>query len=187
MRELGELMLAVLAALTAENLFFSQGMGFDRVLQAARRGTMLGIYALLVTLFSLVSGLLLFWLSGMVPVLWLPLVSAGVTGGVYLLVCIVLVMGAPEWYRKISWCLAPAAINTVVFSIPFLVRLQEWNPWQAIGFSLGTGVAFWLAAWLLTEMIPRLRHISMPAAFRGMPAVFLYMAILALAFLGFAR
>ena len=116
MRELGELMLAVLAALTAENLFFSQGMGFDRVLQAARRGTMLGIYALLVTLFSLVSGLLLFWLSGMVPVLWLPLVSAGVTGGVYLLVCIVLVMGAPEWYRKISWCLAPAAIP---LSFPF--------------------------------------------------------------------
>ena len=75
----------------------------------------------------------------------------------------------------------------MVFSLPFLGRLHQWNGWQAVGFALGTGLAFFLSTWLLTEMLPRLRSLDMPASFRGMPGVFLYLAILALALLGFAR
>ena len=38
MKELAQLLLAAFAAVTVENLFFSRGMGFDRILQSARRG-----------------------------------------------------------------------------------------------------------------------------------------------------
>lgn len=63
----------------------------------------------------------------------------------------------------------------------------QWSWGESVGFALGTGLSFWLAGWLLAEMMPRLTHISIPRAFRGTPAVFLYLAILALAFLGFAK
>lgn len=190
MMVLGELFLTALAALAVENLFFTQGMGFARVLHGAQKGRDIGLYALLLTGFSLLSSLLMIPLGNLLPTqefVWLGLLGAAVMAACYLLACLVLVTLCPGFYRKVRWCLAPAAINTVVFSLPFLGRLHQWNGWQAVGFALGTGLAFFLSTWLLTEMLPRLRSLDMPASFRGMPGVFLYLAILALALLGFAR
>ena len=188
MKELTPLLLAAFAAVTVENLFFSRGMGFDRILQSARRGREIGTFSLLIGLFSLLSGLIAGPLNRILPdsLWWVP-VSAGVTAVCCLAVSLVTACEFPALYRKIGWCLAPAAVNTVVLSIPILTASRDWSPWQTAGFAIGTGFAFWCAAWLLAEMIPRFRHMSMPAAFRGMPAVFLYLAILVLAMMGFAQ
>lgn len=184
------MLLMVLAALTVENVFLSRGMGFYEILHGAKKGKNIVAYALLLASFSVGSGVLTHWIAGWFPMMetqWFFLLAAGTILFCYLAVCIVLVMVFPKGYRRVSWCIGPAAINTVVFAVPFLAEQQQWNVWQIIGFAVGTGIAFWLIAWILAEQLPRLRHISMPAAFRGTPAVFLFLGILALALLGFVK
>ena len=94
MKELTQLLLAAFAAVTVENLFFSRGMGFDRILQSARRGREIGTFSLLIGLFSLLSGLIAGPLNRMLPdsLGWGP-VSAGGTGVCCLAVCLVTACG----------------------------------------------------------------------------------------------
>lgn len=183
-----QMLLMIVAAITVENVFFSRGMGFHEILRGARRGRNITAYALFLTLFSIASGFLSRWLSEITKLdqrLWLLLLAAGSILLCYLIVCLVLVIVLPGIYRRVGWCIGPAAINTAVFSVPFLAEQQQWGNWQILGFAIGTGLAFWLLSWIMAEQLPRLRHISMPAAFRGMPAAFLFLGILALGFLGF--
>lgn len=188
--QIGQMILVILTALTVENLFFSHGMGLYEIFRGARHGRSITAYALLIFAFSAGSGLLARWGWQLLPQKnrqWLYLIAVAAVLLCYLVICFGLVMLFPQAYRKVSWCIGPAAINTVVFSMPFAAEYYEWSAWQVLGFSIGTGLAFWLIAWILAEQLPRFRHISMPTAFRGMPAVFLFLGILALGFLGFVR
>ena len=187
MTEFGKMMLALLAALTTESMLFSRGIGFSRVLKAARKGWAIGLYAGLICIFSLLSALFSPRVAGWLPAFWFPLSVAVLAAAWYLAACLILAFAVPKVYRKISEYLPSAAINSVVLSIPFLGGMAQWSVGECIGFALGTGISFWIVGWLLVEMMPRLTHISVPRAFRGTPAVFLYLAILALAFLGFAK
>lgn len=187
MTEFGKMMLALLAALTTESMLFSRGIGFSRVLKAARKGWAIGLYAGLICIFSLLSALFSPMVAGWLPAFWFPLSVAVLAAAWYLAACLILAFAVPKVYRKISEYLPSAAINSVVLSIPFLGGMAQWSVGECIGFALGTGISFWIVGWLLVEMMPRLTHISVPRAFRGTPAVFLYLAILALAVLGFAK
>lgn len=187
MTEFGKMMLALLAALTTESMLFSRGIGFSRVLKAARKGWAIGLYAGLICIFSLLSALFSPMVAGWLPAFWFPLSVAVLAAAWYLAACLILAFAVPKVYREISEYLPSAAINSVVLSIPFLGGMAQWSVGECIGFALGTGISFWIVGWLLVEMMPRLTHISVPRAFRGTPAVFLYLAILALAFLGFAK
>lgn len=187
MTEFGKMMLALLTALTTESMLFSRGIGFSRVLKAARKGWAIGLYAGLICIFSLLSALFAPMVAGWLPAFWFPLSVAVLAAAWYLAACLILAFAVPKVYRKISEYLPSAAINSVVLSIPFLGGMAQWSVGECIGFALGTGISFWIVGWLLVEMMPRLTHISVPRAFRGTPAVFLYLAILALAFLGFAK
>ena len=71
-----------------ENLFFTQGMGFARVLHGAQKGRDIGLYALLLTGFSLLSSLLMIPLGNLLPTqefVWLGLLGAAVMAACYLL------------------------------------------------------------------------------------------------------
>lgn len=58
-----------LLAVTAENLIFTGGIGFSRVLRAARKPKTIGIYSLFVGGFSLVSALVAcFWVRFCFPI-----------------------------------------------------------------------------------------------------------------------
>ena len=52
-----ELCLAALLAVTAENVIFTGGIGFSRVLRAARKPKTIALYSCFVGLFSLASAL----------------------------------------------------------------------------------------------------------------------------------
>ena len=58
------------------------------------------------------------------------------------------------------------------------------RPHEAAGFAIGTGVAFFLAALVLSEALARYRNEYMPKAFRGLPSVLIYVGILSMVFVG---
>lgn len=190
MRTLMQMILTALAAVSVENVVFSGGIGFSRVLRAARRPRTIGVYALFVTAFSLVSAVLGSLLNPLLlsngTLAWLrPALLALCAAAAYCAAAAVLKFALPALYCKYEELLAPAAINTVVLSMPYAQRSFQLPLLQAAAFAVGTGAAFFLAAVVLAHVAPRFRNDDMPKAFSGLPAVLIYMGILSLAFAGF--
>lgn len=185
-----ELLLYAVLALTAENIIFSAGVGLSRALRAARKPHSLLPYAGLVTFFSLLLSI-----CGVVftPLLrtndWLfffsPVLFAVGMALFYCLSVLILRQFCPRIYARIRAILAPAAINCIVLSMPFLSRILNMGWAGAIGFSLGTGIAFLLAALILREAIESFRDPAVPRSFQGLPAALLYAGLFSMAMAGF--
>lgn len=182
-----KMLTAALLALTAENVLFAGGAGFSRALRAARRPAGAGIYALFVTVFSLCSGLAGYLLSplflGAYQAVY-PAVIAAVAAALYFLAAVFLRVTAPSFFEKFSSILAQAAVNTVVLAIPFLRQMCSFGFSETIGFSLGTGAAFFLAVLVLEQALCLCSNPDMPRAFSGLPGVLVYIGILSMVFAG---
>ena len=186
-----QLLFYALLAVTAENVFFVSGIGFSRVLRAARKDKPgLLLYSALLSGFTLVCSLLTEPLNKLLlknaDLSFLrPAVFAVVVAAVYILVVFIWKTWFYESYQKIDQTIPSAAINCVVLALPFLQRTLKMDIAQTIGFSLGTGVAFFLAVLVFTQAMVKFQVSDMPKSFRGLPTIFLYIGILSMAFIGF--
>ena len=80
-----------------------------------------------------------------------------------------------------------SALNTLVLAIPFINHRAAYSLSESIGTGLGAGLAFILAVAFLRNGMQRLeQNKDIPDAFKGIPAVFVYIALLSLAFTGFS-
>ncbi len=189
MKQFAELCMAAFLAVAAENLIFTGGIGFSRVLRAARKPRTIGLYSFFVGLFSLISILTACYLG---PVLisngtllfMRPAVYALCAALAYSITAFLLKTFLPQIYEKVGAILPPAAINCVVLSMPYMQRDFTLHPHEAVGFALGTGLAFFLAALVLSEALARHRGGNMPKAFSGLPAALIYVGILSMVFVG---
>ena len=87
--------------------------------------------------------------------------------------------------RKFFNTLGVAALNTLVFAVPLINRQAGFTVMQCIGTGLGSGLSFILALFLVNVGLRRLENNrDIPPVFRGTPAMFLYVAMLSLAFSG---
>jgi len=185
-----QMLLTALMAITTENILFLGGIGFSHVLSATRKPKLLGMYSVFITLFSLPSILLgtvfnPIMLGNDALIVVRPTIFAVSAALIYFVVVIVLKLFLPKFYKKYNQILSPAAINTVVLSMPYVQKSFKLGLLDSLGFAVGTGLAFFLAATLLTYSVARFKSNDMPKAFRGLPAVLLYIGILSLAFAGF--
>ncbi|HEX3037717.1 MAG TPA: Rnf-Nqr domain containing protein [Oscillospiraceae bacterium] len=191
MKNFMQLLFYALLAVTAENVFFAGGIGFSRVLRAARKDKPgLLIYSALLSGFTLVCSLLTEPLNKMLlqneDLSFIrPAVFAVVVGSVYILVVFICKTWFYKFYQKMDQTFPSAAINSVVLALPFLQNTLKLNIVRTIGFSLGTGVAFFLAVLIFTQAMVKFQISDMPKSFRGLPTIFLYIGILSMAFIGF--
>lgn len=186
-----QILMTALMAVTAENIIFSGGIGFSRVLRAARKPKTIGIYAIFVTFFSLISILFgslwnpILMQSNMLIILR-PVIFALIVAATYFVAAYTLQSFFPAFYKQWGQILPPAAINTIVLSMPYVQKSFRLDLLSALGFAAGTGIAFFLAALMLAYRMDRYKNnTDMPNAFSGLPAVLLYVGILSLAFAGF--
>lgn len=190
MTDFVQLLLTALMAVTAENILFSGGIGFSRVLRAARKPRTLGVYSVFIAAFSLISSVAGSLLS---PVLasndmltyLRPVIFAVCTAAAYLLAAALLKFLLPLFFKKYREILSPAAINTVVLSMPYVQKSFKLDLANSAAFALGTGAAFFLAASVLAHAVIHYKNEDMPKAFNGLPAVLIYVGILSLALAGF--
>lgn len=184
-----KMLAAALLALTADNLFFSGGVGFSRALRAARQPASVGVYALFVTAFSLGSALAGHAVLPLLPASG-PVVPAAVmaaaAGGMYLVAAAVLRAAVPRFFEARAQLLAQAAANSTVVAVAFSQEALGLGWSGAVGFALGTGAAFLLAALLLERALKICSNPDMPRAFAGLPGVLVYIGILSMAFAGFS-
>ena len=189
---LRETFLYLLSAAVLQNLVLHTGFGTSLLVRTAKRDKGSWFFLLLITLFSLLTVLVMFPLDRWLGLTWSvkvyrPVLAVGVTSVLYLLACLILKQGFPRLYVRYSHILPSAAFNNLVVAVALIINHQfsmELVP--ALGFALGSCIGFCLLTVCVRFCIDRTDHQDMPEAFRGLPIHMIFLGILALAFMGFS-
>ena len=77
-----------------------------------------------------------------------------------------------------------SAFNCTVLGALLLSTNEMRSAAGMIGFGLGSGIGFTMAAYLISIAFDKLNSEKIPKAFRGFPIAMIYIGILSLAFYG---
>ncbi len=174
-----------------QNLVFSGGYGSSEAVRTAAKPRRFFLYAGFIVYFS-VSVSLLCRLADNIPAISAAgnaahlAVSGGILVLVYLLTSVFMHIVLKAETKFLN-ALGIAALNTLVLAIPLINRRAANSAAQSVGTGLGAGFAFIVAVALIGRGMQTLSaNKNIPSAFQGTPAVFLYIALLSLAFTGFS-
>lgn len=191
MKIMSDLLLTALYTVFIQNLVLSSGLGMSEAIRVSTKPGTFGRFAVMISGFSVVTSILCS-LLGNIPALAdvTYAVRAAIYGGVLAAVYIVTALLMRFVFRvspKFLSTLGIAALNTLVLAIPYINHSAAYSFADSIGSGLGAGFAFVLAAALISKGSQLLaENDNIPAVFKGTPAMFLYVAMISLAFTGFS-
>ncbi len=172
-----------------QNLIFNGGYGISEAVRMSAKPRQLVPMAIFITYFSTVVSTVCALLEKIPAIhsfseILHAVIFVGVLLVVYLLtMAVVLIYGkvSPRTVRRIGI----AAFNTLVFAVPFISYRSAFSTVEAIGAGIGAGFAYVIAVLLINNGLKRLdMNKTIPPCFKGTPAMFIYTAILSLAFIG---
>ena len=185
---------AALAAIFVENTIFTRALGTSRMLMIIKSPKTMLKFGVLLTCITTVSGFLAWLVNLYIRRLSFkyyiePLAFVFVLVFVYVAVSLALYFLYPQRYKKYSEILLLAVFNCASLGAILLPAHNSLLSVEAslatwVGFSFGTGIAFFLATLLVFEGTRKLKGSHIPKAFRGLPATLIYIGILSLAFYG---
>ncbi|MEE1279211.1 MAG: Rnf-Nqr domain containing protein [Oscillospiraceae bacterium] len=194
MQFLASFFTAALAAIFIENTIFTRALGTSRMLSVVKSPKTMLKFGVLLTCITTVSGFLAWAVNLLIRPLSFrlyiePFIFVLVLIIVFVLASLVLYYAFPKTYRKMSEILLLAVFNCASLGAILLPAHNSLLSVEAslptwVGFSFGTGVAFFIATLLVFEGTRKLKGTHIPAPFRGFPATLIYIGILSLAFYG---
>ena len=190
MRMITDLLITALYTVFLQNLVLSSGLGMSEAFRASTKPGIFGRFALMISGFSVVTSTLC---SAVDSIKSLEAMSyavraaiyAGILAAVYIIVAVIMkfVLRSSD---KTLGTLGIAALNTLVFAIPHINNSAAYSFAGSIGSGIGAGAAFVVAAALINCGSRKLaENEDIPEVFKGTPAMFIYVAMLSLAFAGF--
>jgi len=182
---------AALLAIFLQNAVFERALGINILLYASRQksnviGFTLGL-CYITTLSSVAVWVLDRFLgehkyySMLSSVLYVAII-----GIIYIISLIVIWRYFPALFKKIKKFVHLTVFNCSVLGALFLNSQIGESIFSYIGYGLGTAIGFFAAGYLLYIAHDRLNSELVPAAFRGMPIMIIYVGILALALHAFS-
>ena len=189
MRVISDLLLAALYASLFQNFILTGGYGASEAIRTAAKPKQLFRLTLFITLFSTSASVICVLLEQFRRIRALgtighALIFITVLGAVYLIVLFIVtaILGAKQ--RTVRR-LGIAAFNTLVLAVPFINYRAGFSIAEAIGSGIGSGLAFAISAVLINLGIRRIvKSDAISEAFMVTPAIFIYVALLSLAFVG---
>lgn len=180
---------AALYVMLFQNLIFNGGYGLSEAVRMSAKPRQLFPMAVFITLFSTVTSALCV-LIDFFPIIhnlneiYHALIYVGILLVVYIFAMIIaniIPKVQPATKRRIGI----AAFNTLVLAMPLINYRSAFNVVESIGAGLGAGLAYIIAVILINSGLKKLDTItSIPKAFKGTPTIFIYTALLSLAFTG---
>lgn len=179
-----------------QNLVFTGGYGASEVIRSAARPRQILIFSIMIVYFSTFTSLICRLLL-LIPSL--KTASTTLTLVVYTAVLTVLYLVTVCIFRALlansSWKQVEkekfirqtsiAAFNTIVFAVPFINQKVAYSVSESVAQGIGAGVSFVIATVLVHLGMRKIEsNKDIPDSFKGTPALFMYIAILALAFTG---
>ncbi len=197
---------SALLSLLTTNLIFTKALGTSTMMAAAKSRSSLVFLAVMMTLFSALSCMLVGTLYTLIPPLSalsegtgrfiLPLVYTLCLSLIYILVLLGLYSLSGRHFVKLKKYVHLSAFNCAVMGAlylafsegagraTFLHMYLPLNRWSLAGgclFGVQMGLGFLLAAWMFSAVRTRLYAEEVPATFRGFPAVLVYIGLLSMA------
>ncbi len=172
-----------------QNLVFSGGYGSSEAIRMSAKPKRFLPFSVMITYFSTLTALVCRLLDyiDVIDSLSLgihTLIFGGVLTVIFLLTALagkLLLSPNEKFYSTIGI----AALNTLVFAVPLINRQAGFSLLQSVGTGIGSGLSFIIALFLINVGLRRLEsNKNIPPLFKGTPAVFLYVAMLSIAFSG---
>ncbi len=172
-----------------QNLIFNGGYGISEAVRMSAKPRQLVPMALFITYFTTVVSAICVLLDGFEKIHSLSKVMHGIIFSIVLIAVYAITIVGVLIYGKISprtiRRIGIAAFNTLVLAVPLINYNSAFTVFEAIGAGIGAGVAFIIAVLLVNSGLKRLdMNKTVPKCFRGTPAIFIYVALLSLAFTG---
>ncbi len=92
----------------------------------------------------------------------------------------------PALFKAFGVYLVLVIANCIILAVPLILADNEYNAWESLMLSLGAGLGFLVALFLMSSVRERLELANVPATYRGLPIAFVVAGLFALAFLGFS-
>ena len=181
---------AALVSIFIQNSILERALGANVLLYAARKKESLWGISVGITLITTISAVPVYFIDRALIdryyyELIAPLIYIGVVSVIYTLSLILIWRISPRIFRNIRKYVHLSVFNCSVIGGLFLCSMQGDSIFSYLGYGFGTGVGFLLAAYLIYIAYDRFTSELVPAAFRGMPIMLVYVGILALAFYAF--
>lgn len=191
MKMISDLLITALFTVFVQNLVLSSGLGMSEAIRVSTKPGTFGKFAVMISGFSVVTSVICSLLNALTGFANLPFAGkAAVYGCVLAAVYIIAALLMKLIFRasdKLLGTLGIAAFNTLVFAVPFINESAAYSLADAVGSGIGAGIAFVLAAALISKGSAALeKNENVPEAFKGTPAMLIYVGLLSLAFAGFA-
>ena len=183
------LLSAALYVMLFQNLIFNGGYGLSEAVRMSAKPRQLLPMAVFITFFSTATSAICV-LVDFFPIIhnlkgiYHALIYVGVLLAIYIFAMIVaniIPRVQPATKRRIGI----AAFNTLVLAMPLINYRSAFSVIESIGAGLGAGLAYIIAVILINSGLKKLDTLTtIPKAFKGTPAIFIYTALLSLAFTG---
>lgn len=191
MKLITELFLTAFYTVFVSNLVLGSGFGISEAIRVSTKPGTFGRFAVMISGFSVATSVLCSLIDS------LPVASkfnyalrALLYGLVLAAVYIVVALFAKLIFKasdKFMSTLGIAALNTLVFAVPYINNSAAYSFAGSVGSGIGAGIAFVLAAVLINNGSKFIEeNDEIPEAFKGRPAMFFYVAMISLAFAGFS-
>ncbi len=184
-----DMIAAAFYAIIVQNLVFNGGYGISEAIRMAAKPKKLASTAGMIIYFSTVTAVICRILE-YIPFIERQnqtihfLIFFAVLMVVYFLtgiLSLIILKPNKRFMTKMSMC----AMNTLVLAIPLINHRSISTLWESIGTGFGSGVAFVVASLLISVGFTKIAHNpKIPDAFKGTPIMFIYVALLSMAFTG---
>ena len=176
-------------ALLLQNLVFNGGFGMSEAIRIATKPKDFFPIALLVAFFTSTTAATCSALDSIDSINTLSTaehlgIYCFVLAAIYLIftACILL---AFRKNKKDTHRIGMAAVNTLVLAVPIINRRAAFGIIESVGLGLGAGIAFIIAVILISSAEEQIKeNDTVSNAFRGKPALFIYIALISLGFAG---
>ena len=92
----------------------------------------------------------------------------------------------PVLFKAFGVYLVLVIANCIIIAVPLILADNQYNAWESLMLSLGAGLGFLIALFLMSSVRERLELANIPPTYRGLPIAFVVAGLFALAFLGFS-
>jgi len=177
---------AALISVFLQNSIFERALGINILLYASRkRSNVIGFTLGLCYITALSAAAA--WIPDAVfgkygaYRMFAPLLYILIIGVIYTASLIVIWRYFPAFFKRIKKFVHLTVFNCAVLGALFLNSQSDMGFFGRVGYGLGTGIGFFFAGYLLYVAHERLNNELVPPAFRGMPIMIIYVAVISLA------
>ena len=174
-------------AMFVENAIFSRALGTSVAFYASRKtGNMVGL-GLGIAYVLVVSSLITYPIDGLLcdyeyfyvvmPLIYTVIISIVYTGSL-----LIVWRFMPKLFKRIKKYVHLSVFNAAVLGALFLNNVYHGDFFAYMGFAVGISAGFMIAVFFLHIANDRLNSPLVPAAFRGMPIMMVFIGIMSLAF-----